>query len=91
MSPPHGPNYRLTRYVNGKYVSESFSSPAALHKAQREVAAHHKFRELCRSFVEVNEKICRLRPVGQEQEPAASLTPREKKRPRRSNKKLSKK
>ena len=53
--------------------------------------AHHKFRELCRSFVEVNEKICRLRPVEQEQEPAASLTPREKKRPRRSNKKLPKK
>ena len=75
-SPPHGPNYRLTRYVNRKYVSESFSSPSALHKAQREVAAHHKFRELCRRFVEVNEKICRLRPVEQERRTALAFTHR---------------
>ena len=35
--PAHGPNYRLTRKVNGKTVSETFSSPAQRRKAQREV------------------------------------------------------
>ena len=36
--PGHGPYYRLTRKVNGKTVTETFSSPASLAKAQREVA-----------------------------------------------------
>jgi hypothetical protein len=75
----HGPNYRLTRKVNGKTVSETFSSAAELQKAQREVEAFHRFRELSRQLLEVNEKICRARPVED------SLTPQEKKRPKRSN------
>ena len=76
--PGHGPFYRLTRKVNGKTVTETFSIPAALRKAQDEIAAYHRFRELSRDLLEVNEKICRARPV------ADTLTPEEKKRPRRS-------
>jgi len=76
--PGHGPNFRLTRKVDGKTVSETFSSPAELHKAQREVEAFHRFRELSRELLDVNEKICRARPVED------SLTPQEKKRPKRS-------
>ena len=64
----HGPNFRLTRKVQGKTVSEAFSSPAALHKAQREVAEFHRFQALCQTLVEVNLKICRLRPVPGEEE-----------------------
>jgi uncharacterized protein DUF6788 len=75
----HGPNYRLTRKVNSKTISETFSSAAELQKAQREVEAFHRFRELSRQLLEVNEKICRIRPVED------SLTPQEKKRPKRSN------
>ena len=44
--PGHGPFYRLTRKVHGKTVTETFSSPAALRKAQSEVAEFHRFREL---------------------------------------------
>jgi hypothetical protein len=77
--PGHGPNFRLTRKVDGKTVSESFSSPAELHKAQREVEAFHRFRELSRELLEINEKICRARPVEE------TLTPQEKKRPKRSS------
>lgn len=80
--PGHGPYYRLTRKVNGKTVTETFSSPAALAKAQREVAEYHRFRELGGQLLECNEEICRLRPV---EEPA--LSPQEKKRPMRSVKK----
>jgi hypothetical protein len=53
--PGHGPNYRLTRKVDGKTVSESFSLPAELLQAQREVEAFHRFRELSRDLLEVNE------------------------------------
>jgi hypothetical protein len=62
--PGHGPNFRLTRKVNGKTVSESFSSAAEFRKAQREVDAFHRFRQLSQGLLEVNEKICRARPVG---------------------------
>ena len=79
--PGHGPNYRLTRKVNGKTVSESFSSAAQLRKAQREVDAYHRFRQLCQELLGVNEGICRARPVED------TLSPEEKKRPKRSAKK----
>jgi len=36
--PGHGPHFRLTRKVQGKTVAETLSHPAALRKAQREVA-----------------------------------------------------
>jgi hypothetical protein len=77
--PGHGPNYRLTKKVNGKTVSETFASPAELRKAQLEVETFHRFRELSGQLLEVNEKICRARPVG------ASLTSQEKKRPKSSS------
>ena len=62
--PGHGPHFRLTRKLNGKTVSESFSSAAELRKAQREVEAFHHFRHLSQELLEVNERICRARPVG---------------------------
>lgn len=79
--PGHGPNFRLTRKVNGKSVSETFASPAELRKARREVEAFHRFRELSHELLEVNEKICRARPVED------TLTPEEKKRRQRSGRK----
>ena len=74
--PGHGPNFRLTRKVNGKSVSETFASPAELRKAQREVDAFHRFRKLSQELLEVNEKICHLRPVDD------WLSSEEKKRPK---------
>jgi hypothetical protein len=72
--PGHGPNFRLTRKVNGKTISESFPSSAELRKAQREVEAFHRFRQLSQELLEVNEKICRARPLSE------TLSPQEKKR-----------
>ena len=79
--PSHGPNFRLTRKVNGRTLSESFSSATELRKAQREVEGFHRFRRLSQELLEVNERICRARPVEE------SLSPEEKKRPKRSAKK----
>jgi hypothetical protein len=83
--PGHGPFYRLTRKVEGKSVTETFATPAALRKAQQEVEEFHRFRQLSHDLLEVNEKICRLRPVED------TLTAQEKKRPKRSSKKSPKK
>lgn len=81
--PGHGPNYRLTRKQNGKSVTESFASPAALRKAQLEVDAFHQFQSLSRELLEVNEKICKARPVED------TFTAQEKKRPKQSATKSS--
>jgi hypothetical protein len=77
--PGHGPNFRLTRKEQGKTISKTFSTPAALRKAQREVAEFHRFQALARLLVEVNEKICRLRPVEGE----GKWSEQEKKPPKR--------
>ena len=74
----HGPNYRLTRKINGKTVSETFASPVELAKAQREVDGFHLFRQLSQELLDLNEKICRARPVGD------TLAPQGKKLPKRS-------
>ena len=78
----HGPYFRLTRKVKGKTVTETFSSPASLAKARREVAECQRFRELGDQLLDVNEQICELRPVEQTL-PAAQ----EKKRPKPSKRK----
>src|SRR5580704_7024124 len=79
--PGHGPNFRLTRKINGKSVSETFPSAVELRKAQREVDAFHRFRRLSQELLEINEKICRARPV------ADTLSPEEKKRRKPSSRK----
>ncbi len=82
----HGPYYRLTRKVEGKTVTETFSSPASLAKAQREVAEYHRFRELGGQLVDVNEQICGLRPVEENLLSAQG----KKRRPRSSRKSRAK-
>src|SRR6516165_4547316 len=67
--PGHGPNFRLTRKVKGKTVMETFATPGELHKAQREVQAYHRFRQLAQALLEINQKICRASPVEQEPVP----------------------
>jgi hypothetical protein len=77
--PGHGPNLRLTYKVGGKSVSESLPTPAAIHKAEREVAEFRKFQQLSREFVDTNTEICRLRPAKDK-----PSTDQEKKRRKRS-------
>ena len=80
--PGHGPHPQLTQKINGKTATQNLPSPAAVRKAQTEIAGYRKFRDLVQELVDTNRRICRMRPV---EEPA--LTPREKKRPRRSARK----
>lgn len=73
--PGHGPNPRLTYKVDGKTVTESLPDHSAMRKAEREIAEFRKLQDLHREFVEVNAKICQLRPS----EPDDVLSPAEKK------------
>ena len=80
--PGHGPNRRLTYKVTGKTVTEWLPNPAALGKAEREIAEFRKLQSLHKEFVEVNVQICQIRPPA-----AETRLPQEKKRPKRSAKK----
>jgi hypothetical protein len=71
--PGHGPHFRLTYKEDGKTVTESFVSPAARRKTEREIEAYRRWQELSREFVEINTRLCRLRQA-EEQE----LTPAKK-------------
>ena len=75
--PGHDPQFRLTRRVAGKTVTESFPNSAALRKAQKEVAEFRRFQKLTAELVTLNESICARRPL----EPArGGWTEAEKKR-----------
>ena len=86
--PGHDPQFRLTRKAGGKTITESFSTRAALRKAQQEVTEFHRFQTLSGDLIAVNEKICRLRPAEPEQ---GGWTPQEKKRLLRSIRRLREK
>lgn len=79
--PGHGPTLRLTYKAEGKTISESLSTPSAVRKAEREIGEFRKYQQISRNFIDVNEEICRLRPVED------SLTSEGKKQPKRSARK----
>ncbi len=80
--PGHGPHYQLTQKVAGKTVTHNLPSPTAIRKAETEVAEYRKFQALTIGLVEINRKICGLRPLEQTEQ-----TAQEKKRRKRSNRK----
>ena len=80
--PGHGPHFQLTQKVDGKTVTQNLPSPAAVRKAESEIAEYRKFQRLTDDLVGVNRKICRLRPVEH-----AAPSAQEKKRRKRSSRK----
>jgi hypothetical protein len=68
--PGHGPHAQLTQKVDGKTVTQNLPSLAAVRKAESEIAEFRKFQTLSGELVDVNRKICRLRPVEQTEQPA---------------------
>ncbi len=87
--PGHGPNFRLTFKVRGRTVTETFPSPAARRQAERQIAEFRKFQQLSRAFVEVNERICRQRPLPEGWEAGEEEKKRRKPFSGRSRKKSS--
>jgi hypothetical protein len=66
--PGHGPFYAFTRKVVGKTQTIQLRPGPELSKLLREVETYHQFRRTIEDLVEVNETICRLRPVDNEAE-----------------------
>ena len=66
--PGHGPFYAFTRKVDGKTQTIQLRPGPELSKLLREVGTYHQFRRAIEDLVEVNEAICRLRPLDEEAE-----------------------
>ena len=73
--PGHGPHAQLTQKIDGKTVTQNLPSLEAVRKAEREISEFRKFQTLTGELVDVNRKICRLRPLQQ-----GESTAQEKKR-----------
>lgn len=81
--PGHGPHRQLTQKIDGKTVTQTLSSPEAVRKAEKEIAEFRRFQRLSQELIEINQKICRLRPLATQQQSA------EKKKPRSSSNRKS--
>jgi hypothetical protein len=62
--PGHAPQRRLTQKIAGKTVTQTLSSPLAVHKAEKEIAEFRRFQTLAQQLITINQKICRLRPIA---------------------------
>lgn len=80
--PGHGPQYLWNTTRRGKSLAQNLRFGPEVEKVQREVDAYRHFVRLSQEVVEVNEKICRLRPVP-EIEDEEELTALKKKLQRR--------
>ena len=61
--PGHGPQWNLTRKVDGRTRAVHLKPGPELEKARREVAEYERFRGLAGQVTEVNEAICQARPA----------------------------
>ena len=61
--PGHGPQYLWNTTRSGRSQAQNLRLGPELEKARQEVENHQVFLRLGRELVEVNEKICRLRPA----------------------------
>jgi hypothetical protein len=66
--PGHGPHRQLTQKIDGKTVTQTLSSPEAVRKAEKEIAEFRRFQKLSQELIEINQKICRLRPFATQQQ-----------------------
>lgn len=59
----HGPQYLWNTTQRGQSRAQNLHMGPELEKVRKELATHRIFLGLCHQLVEVNEKICQLRPV----------------------------
>lgn len=61
--PGHGPQYLWTATIGGKSWARNLHLGPELEQVGTEVETYRTFLRLCSELVEVNERICDLRPV----------------------------
>ena len=59
----HGPQYLWNTTSGGNSRAQNLRLGPELEKAQKELENHKIFVRVCKEIVEINERICRLRPV----------------------------
>lgn len=59
----HGPLHLWTTTIKGKSYAKGLKLGPEMQKYVEEIANHRKFVDLCEEIVQVNERICNLRPV----------------------------
>jgi uncharacterized protein YdcH (DUF465 family) len=82
----HGPLHLWNATIKGKSYAKSVKLGPEMEKYLDEIANHDRFLKLCDEIVEVNERICDLRPVSQVKD-EKELTELKKKLQRRFMKK----
>ena len=88
----HGPQYLWNTTVGGKSRAANLRLGPELEKVQQETDNYRRYVELTKELVEVNEKICQLRParaIENEQEMEALKKTLSRRFVRRSTKKSS--
>jgi hypothetical protein len=63
--PGHGPQYLWNTTIKGKSYAKSLRLGPELQKYIEETAQYRDFLKLCAELVELNERICELRPVAE--------------------------
>ncbi len=61
--PGHGPQHLWNTTIKGKSYAKSLKLGPEMEKYLEEIANHKHFMRLCDELVEVNERICEMRPV----------------------------
>jgi len=61
--PGHGPQYLWNTTIKGKSYAKNLKLGPELQKYIEEISNHWKFVQLCEELVELNEKVCDLRPI----------------------------
>jgi hypothetical protein len=61
--PGHGPQYLWTTTIKAKNYAKNLKLGPELDKYMKEIANYRSFLEICDQLVQINEKICDLRPV----------------------------
>jgi Family of unknown function (DUF6788) len=61
--PGHGPQYLWNTTIKGKSYAKNLKPGPEMEKYREEIANRQLFQKLCNEIVEVNERICDIRPV----------------------------
>lgn len=61
--PGHGPQILWNVTVNGKSYSRNLKTAPELEKFAVETDNYRTFKDICDQIIQINEKICELRPV----------------------------
>ena len=63
--PGHGPQYLWNTTIKGRSYGKNLKLGPELRKYMEEINNHRRFLSLGKELVELNEKVCDLRPVAQ--------------------------